>query len=149
MAMNKDERTRRRALAKMLHVHESLSQKEIAARVGVSEVSISKWNKEDNWDSLKASITITKEEQLKNLYRQLAAINRCIAERDGNKYATTQEADTISKLANAINKMESDIGVAEKVAVSKKFLNWVRRFDIEKAQEITPLFDAFIKESLR
>lgn len=137
-----------RTLAKMLFVHESLTQKEISSRIGVSEVTISKWANTDNWESYKVSITITKEEQLKSLYRQLSALNNDIAERE-QKYPTASEADAISKLANAIDKMESDIGVSDIVSVGKKFLTWVRKFDLKKAQDITPLFDSFIKDNLR
>lgn len=149
MSMTKKEAGQKRELARMLFIHENLTQKEISARVGVSEVSISKWAKNDNWDSLKVSITLTKEEQLKNLYRQLSEINKQIAERDGNRFASTPEAEVISKLANAIDKMESDIGVADIVSVGKKFINWLRRFDVKMAQQITPLYDAFIKDNLR
>jgi len=138
-----------RELAKMLFIHESLTQKEIAGRIGVSEVTISKWANADNWDSLKVSITITKEEQLKNLYRQLSAINEVIADRPDRRYATTTEADLICKLANAIDKMETDIGVSDIVSVGKKFIDWMRRFDLKKAQEFTLLYDAFIKDNLR
>lgn len=147
--MNKKEALQKRDLAKLLFIHETLTQKEVAARVGVSEVTISKWAKADAWDSLKVSITITKEEQLKNLYRQLSEINKAISERDDRKYATTAEADTISKLANAIDKMETDIGVSDIISVGKKFITWMRKFDLKKAQEFTPLFDAFIKDNLR
>jgi transcriptional regulator with XRE-family HTH domain len=133
----------------MLFTYECLTQKEIAGRVGVSEVTISKWAKADSWESLKVSITITKEEQLKNLYRQLAAINEQIASRPDKRFATAAEADTISKLANAIDKMESDIGVADIVSVGKKFLMWLRKFDVTRAVELTPLYDSFIKENLR
>lgn len=149
MARTKKEMQQLRELAKMLFIHESLTQKEIAGRVGVSEVTASKWAISDNWDGMRVSITITKEEQLKNLYRQLSEINKTIAEREERRYATTQEADTISKLANAIEKMESDIGVSDIVEVGKKFIVWVRKFDLKKAQEITPLFDSFIKDNLR
>lgn len=146
--MTKKESELIRGQAKLLFVYENLTQKEIAARVGVSEVTLSKWATKEKWDSLKVSITITKEEQLKSLYRQLSAMNAAIAERE-QKYATAAEADTISKLANTIDKMESDIGVADIVSVGKKWLTWLRNFDLKKAQEITPLFDAFIKDSLR
>ncbi len=135
--------------AKMLFLHENLSQKEIADRVHISEVSLSKWINIENWDSLKVSITITREEQLKNLYRQLSELNRKIAEREESRYANPAEADTISKLAGAINKMESDIGVADIVSVGKKFIGFVRAYDVKKAQEITPLFDSFLKDSLK
>lgn len=149
MAMTKKEANQKRELAKMLFLHEAVTQKEIAERIGVSEVTVSKWAKADNWDSLKVSVTITKDEQLKSLYRQLAAINNEIAGRDGQKYATPAEADAISKLANAIGKMESDVGVSDIISVAKKFLTWMRKFNLVKAQELTPLFDSFIKDNLR
>jgi transcriptional regulator with XRE-family HTH domain len=145
----KKEMQDRRELAKMLFIHEQLSQKEISSRVSVSEVTISKWAKADSWESHRVSITITKEEQLKNLYRQLSEMNRAISEREGKKYATASEADAISKLAGAIEKMETDVGIADIVSVAKKFLSWMRKFDLVKAQEITPIFDAFIKDNLR
>jgi hypothetical protein len=110
---------------------------------------VSRWAQAENWDQLRVSITITREEQLRNLYRQLSAINQVIAEREGQKYATPSEADTIGKLAAAINKMENDTGIADIVSVSKKFLTWIRKTDLPKAQEFVPWFDAFIKDNLR
>jgi len=145
----KKEMQDKRDHAKLLFIHEQLNQKEIAARIKVSEVTISKWANADSWDGLRVSITITKEEQLKNLYRQLAEMNKAIAERDEKKYASSSEADAISKLATAIDKMESDVGIADIVSVAKKFLTWLRKFDLSKAQEMTPLFDAFVKDNLR
>jgi uncharacterized protein YjcR len=147
--MTKKEAEQKRDLARMLFLHECLTQKEVAQRVGVSEVTISKWAGADGWDSLKVSITITKEEQLKNLYRQLSAINEEIASRPERRFATSAEADLICKLANAIDKMETDVGVSDIVSVGKKFIDWIRKFDLKKAQEFTPLFDAFIKDNLR
>lgn len=145
----KKEMQDKRDHAKLLFIHEQLNQKEIAARIKVSEVTISKWANADSWDGLRVSITITKEEQLKNLYRQLAEMNKAIAERDDKKYASSSEADAISKLATAIDKMESDVGIADIVSVAKKFLTWLRKFDLVKAQDMTPLFDAFVKDNLR
>lgn len=147
--MNRKERETKRDLAKLLFVHETLSQKEVASRIGVSEQTVCRWAREDNWDQYRVSLTITKETQLHNLYLQLAAINDGIATRDGKKYASPSEADTITKLASAIDKMESDVGIADIVSVGKKFLTWLRRSDLKQAQVITPLFDAFIKENLR
>jgi DNA-binding transcriptional regulator LsrR (DeoR family) len=147
--MKKKEREQIRELARLLFIHETLTQKEVAARMGVSEQTVSRWAQAENWDQLRVSITITREEQLRNLYRQLSAINQVIAEREGQKYATPSEADTIGKLAAAINKMENDTGIADIVSVSKKFLTWIRKTDLPKAQEFVPWFDAFIKDNLR
>mgnify|MGYP002601704983 CR=1 FL=1 len=66
----------KKAWAKTLYTRETLTQAEIAERVGVSRVTVNNWIGKGNWEQLKASITITREEQLKNLYRQLAELKK-------------------------------------------------------------------------
>lgn len=135
--------------AKLLFLRENLMQKEIASRVGVSAVTINKWVNNEKWEQLKVSITITREEQLKNLYRQLAEINNAISGRDDKKFATPSEADTITKLANAIEKMETDVGLADIQSSFRKFLSWLRTFDLPEAQRLVNLFDDFIKTIIK
>ena len=140
--------TQKREWAQLLYINEHISQKEIAERVKVSKVTMNKWVKEGKWDEMKASLTITREEQLKRLYNQIAALNKEIAERETQRYATPAESDTLSKLASAINKMEIEIGLSDIISVSRRFLEWVRRVDIDKAKEFSGLFDGFIKDNL-
>ncbi|MDL2315044.1 DUF1804 family protein [Bacteroidales bacterium OttesenSCG-928-C19] len=142
-------KTELREHAKLLFIYENLTQKEIAVRLDVSDQSIVRWKKEDNWETLKASITITREQQLQNLYTQLADLNNSISARElGKRHATTPEADTISKLSNAIAKLENDIGIADIISVSKKTLEFIRKTEPEKAKELSFYFDAFIKDRL-
>lgn len=68
-------------LAKILYVNEYLSQKEIAERLVVTEKTVGKWVKEGNWESLKVSMLVTKDNQLTSLYRQLENINTEIQNR--------------------------------------------------------------------
>jgi hypothetical protein len=35
------------------------------------------------------------------------------------------------------------------IETAKRFIQWVKKFDFEKAKELTVLFDGFIKDSLR
>lgn len=139
----------KKQLAKTLFLHENITQLEIAERVNVRPATISKWVNDGKWADLKVSISITKEEQLKNLYNQLKALNETISSREEKNYASSAEADTITKLANAISKMEGDVGVADTIAVISKFLEWLRKFDLKQAQELTPLCDGFIQEQLK
>jgi DNA-binding XRE family transcriptional regulator len=67
--------------AKILFVNENISQKEIALRLNVTEKTIGKWAKDDNWDSLKVSMLVTKDNQLTSLYKQLETINHEITTR--------------------------------------------------------------------
>lgn len=136
----------KKEIAQILYTKENLTQLEIAERVGSSRQTISKWIKEGNWEMLKVSITITKEEQLKSLYRQLAELNKAISEKDeGLRFPTTAEADTISKLANAIKKLETEVGLSDIIATFSEFLKWMRSFDLDKAKEIAPLLDSFVQ----
>ena len=139
----------RKEWAKLLFVKENLTQAEIAERVGVSRVTVNKWINTENWEHLKVSVTITKEEQLKSLYRQLAELNDKIAEREpGERFANVKEADTISKLANAIKKMETEVGLADITSVFSDLLKWPRTYDTEQAKQICPVLDAYVKSKL-
>lgn len=136
--------------AKMSYLKEHLTQSEVAERVGVSKQTLCKWVKTEKWEELKTSVSLTREEQLGNLYRQVAEINKAIAARpDGERFATSKEADTINKLAAAIEKMEKETGISDIISVSKGFLDWLRRTDIAKAKELSNYFDAYIKDRLQ
>lgn len=136
--------------AKMLYLKEHVTQKEIAERVGVNKMTIGKWVKDEKWEELKTSLSITREEQLGNLYLQISEINKTIVSRkEGERYATPKEADAINKLASAIEKLERETGIAETISVSQGFLDWMRRTDVEKAKELSQYFEAYIKDRLR
>ncbi|UBD75702.1 DDE transposase family protein [Parabacteroides goldsteinii] len=136
--------------AKMLFVKEHLTQKEIAERVGISTVTMTKWVKVEKWEVLKTSLSVTREEQLANFYRQIAEINNNIANREpGLRYASAEEANMINKLATAIEKMEKETGISDIISVSKDLLDWLRKTDIDKAKELSNYFDAYIKDRLK
>lgn len=128
----------------------TITQKEIASRVGTSEKTISAWINREGWDRLRVSLLTTRETQLSNLYAQLSALNTEIAQREvGKQYPTNKEADVISKITASIQKLEMDLSISDIVNVSKRMLDWLRAADLEKAKEMSGLFDGFIKDSIR
>jgi len=139
----------KKSWAQTLYLKENLTQQEIADRVGVSRVTVSKWIRDGKWEEHKAGLTITREQQIANLYRQVAEINRSIESRpDGERFANAGEADILSKLSSAIRKMEADAGISDIISVLTQFINFIRPVDLEKAKEVTRLADAFIKSKL-
>jgi transcriptional regulator with XRE-family HTH domain len=135
--------------AKMLFVREHLSQKEISQRVGVSEQTMSKWANSENWDKLKKSLLITKQEELGNLYEQLTELNALIKNRpEGQRFANHKEALILDKLTAAIRQMETETSIADVVDVSMKFGDYVRIAAPEKVKDVTELQDSFIKSML-
>ena len=135
--------------AKTLYMRENLTQQEIAERVGVSRVTVSNWVRAGKWEEQKAGLTLTRQEQVANLYRQVAEINRAISARaEGERFPNSKEADILGKLSAAIRNMEQEPGIADIISVLTGFIEWVRPFDLEKAKELTRLADAYIKDKL-
>ena len=131
----------KKGYARTLYLKDNLTQQEIADKVGVSRNTINRWIAAEKWEEMK--------QQVASLHRQVAEINRVISEREeGKRYANAAEADTLNKLATAIKKMETDVGVADIISVGMKFINWLRPFDLDKSKEFLRLWDAFIKDSL-
>ena len=64
--------TQKKEWAKTLYLKENLTQQEIADRVGVSRVSVSNWVRAGKWEEQRVGITLTREEQIRSLYRQVA-----------------------------------------------------------------------------
>ncbi|HBG39914.1 MAG TPA: DDE transposase family protein [Porphyromonadaceae bacterium] len=135
--------------ARTLYLKENLTQQEISDRVGVSRQTVIRWMQKEKWEDLKTSFTLTREEQIRMLYRQVAEINKTISEKpEGERFATSKEADIIGKLAAAIDKMETDVGIKDMCEVGAKFKEWLRVFDLNKAKEFVVLFDAFVEDHL-
>lgn len=135
--------------AKTLYLRENLTQQEIADRVGCSRQTVSNWMRAGKWEEHRAGITLTRQQQVANLYRQVAEVNRVIASRpEGERFASSKEADILGKLASAISRMEQEVGIADKISVLTGFIGYVRQLDLKKAQELTLMADAYIKDSL-
>lgn len=144
MSKMTSEQMRRWALT--MYLNENRTQAEIAEACGVSRQTIIRWSKADKWDEHKVSLTMTREEQIKNLQRQIAEINNGILDREaGQRFATPKEADTIAKLTTSINKLETETGIHEIVGVAQRFIAWLRPVDLELTKTFTRLFDKFIK----
>lgn len=138
--------SQKKSIAKELYLHGDYTFEEIASKVGTVRQTIARWAKDDGWADVKASMTVGKENTLKNLYAHVHSINEAILKRDeGERTPTPKEADILSKLAAAIDKLESESGIRELVSSGMAFLNWLRGIDPQKAIEYTELWDAFIK----
>lgn len=151
MAGTKETIQRKKEFAKLLYSTQGVtSQRELATRVGVSEVTISKWVNKERWETLRANVIITKEQQLKRFYDQVVELNDAIAKRpEGERYASSSEADTLIKITRAINELETETNLSEAMEVLKKFIIHIRHTDFAKAQEVTDLADEFIKTLIK
>ena len=140
----------RKEWAELLYARTMMTQKEISERVGVSQITMSKWKEAGNWDKLRTSFYITKGQELSRIYQQISELNNSISSRnEGERYASTREADIITKLAAAAKQLESETSISEIVDVFIEFTDWLRENDFNRAREISDLMDAFIKHKLQ
>lgn len=128
-------REQKKDYARQLYLNDSsITQAEIADKVGVSKVTICKWVKEGKWEELQTSLLVGKEEQLARLYRQLRKLTDAIDGREeGCDFAGSKDADAILKITAAIKNLETETNIAEKMATGK---------------EVAKLFNAYIKSCL-
>lgn len=147
----KDTIQRKKDYAKLLYTVEGVTvQKELSERVGISLVTINKWVNKENWESLRASVIITKENELKRMYMQITELNDAIMARPkGERFASSKEADILVKLTAAVRELETDTSVADTIEVLKNFINNIREDDYAQAKKITALADVFIKSLLK
>lgn len=142
--------TQKKELAKILYTKENLTQAEIAERVGASRVTVGKWINTENWAVLKVSITLTKEQEIKNFYQQMVELNEVIMNREkGSRFPDTKEASILSIIGSTIKSLETEIGLSDIINTFSEFLKWLRTFDIEKAKEIAPILDAFVQSKVK
>lgn len=136
--------------AQQLYCEGKLTQKSIAEKVEVSERTMVKWVEEGNWDRLRKSLLISKQEILSSLYDMLHELKERIREREqGSRYPDSKEADQIMKLTASIENIEEETNLADVMEVGKRFIQFVQQVDWEKAKEIVDLYDGFIRECLK
>lgn len=144
MGLSKHEQ---REHARLLYVGERITLKEVAERVGVTEKTIGKWCKEDNWDKLRESLLTTRQTQLTRWYTQLDAITSAIEAR--NNIPTNQEADTMSKITSNIQKLEVEVGIGEIVETGKKLITFIQQINLEDAKMFKNYFDEYINNRVK
>jgi transposase-like protein len=133
--------------AEMLFLQGDVSQKEIAAKVGTSENTITKWKEAGNWDKLRKSMLTTKTEILRNLYNILDKINGKLKEEDS--IGDTKIADMYVKYTAAIKNLETETSIGQIAEVARMFVNWLQTIDPQFALTVLNHFDKFIKEQLK
>ena len=121
--MTKAELEKKKDLARALFLS-GLEQTEIADKVGVSRVTISKWCTADGWKEARAAKNITRPELVNKL---LLTIDKLIQQvnqsEDPNLISSL--GDKLSKLASVIQKLDKQANVVSAIEVFMAFSKWL------------------------
>lgn len=148
--MEKEELTneQKKEFAKLMFLKENVTQQEIADRVGVSRVTINKWAKE--WEGIKLNLLQTRQERISSTLAQLDELDRSIANKEeGKRFPSASEADIRRKLTADLEALEQEASLRDIYNVSRRFLDWLRLHNSDKAKELSDYFDSYIKEQMK
>lgn len=122
-AMTKAESEKRRSLARALFLS-GMEMAEIADKVDVSRVTISKWCAADGWREARAAKSITRPELVNKL---LIAIDSLIEQvnQSNDPKMIAGLGDKLSKLSSVIEKLDKKANVVTAVEVFMAFSKWL------------------------
>ena len=122
--MKKAEVENKKSLARSLYMA-GMEQQEIAEKVGVSRVTVSKWCTAEGWKEARAAKSISRPELVNKL---LVAIDKLIAQvnASGDPEAIGTLADKLAKLSATIEKLDKKANVIDAIEVFMAFNRWIQ-----------------------
>ena len=134
----------KKVIAEGLFIKTTLTRKEIAAQVGVSQTTLRDWIEKGGWESIKQSGTIKFQALLEESIKQLEAINKRINDEHGgvpNKELSDAKA-VIRKEIEVLSKKP----LFRYVEVMEDFQGWTTKHHPEDLQKVTKLSMKFIED---
>lgn len=145
----KEELDKLKNWAKILITKEGHTQLSASEIVNISATTMNKWYNDGKWAELSKNILLTRSEQLTKLYKELEEFNNFIATKaEGKRFADSKEGDARSKLMKNIEQFEEEASLPEIIHSCQGLLEFIRKVDLKKAQELSTFIDAFIKSKL-
>lgn len=133
--MTKAETEKKKSLARSLYMA-GMEQQEIADKVEVSRVTISKWCGAEGWKEARAAKNVTRPELVNKL---LLTIDTLITQVNGSDDPALIAGlgDKLAKLSSVIEKLDKKANVVDAIEVFMAFSKWIE-FRSSVDPEVTP-----------
>ncbi len=133
--MTKAETEKKKSLARTLYMA-GLGQNEIADKVDVSRVTVSKWCNTEGWKEARAAKNVTRPELVNKL---LLTIDTLITQVNDSKDPALVAGlgDKLAKLSAVIEKLDKKANVVDVIEVFMAFSKWIE-FRSTVDPEVTP-----------
>lgn len=131
--------------ARNLYFQTDMTQTDIADIIGVSDQTVYRWIKQNNWKQMKEAARQAPIAIVEMFYKQLYALNSSICNRD-EPIPTLQESEINRKLINSIDKLKKQASLSENIQVLMGFTGFLNRIDNELAKTVVLHADRYLKE---
>ncbi len=132
--MTRKEREEKKDRARLYYMRGE-SQKSIASIVGISEVSVSKWVKEENWDLKRAAEKVTRPELVNQNLQMIAELQRAVINSDNPGEEARKVSDQINKLAVAIERLDKKTNIVQIQDGFIAFSKWLQQHPSLRSQQ--------------
>lgn len=121
------------------------TQQQIADKLGVTPVTVSRWARRDNWQELRDAASNSRGNNIKAMYAELTEINNAIqAREEGKRYANNSESLVRNRLVTNIQQLENKYNLSHLIGIGQDLCNWIADTDLAKAQEVADIYDKFV-----
>jgi len=130
-----------RSIAEQMYIEQNMTAKAISETLHISEVSLSKWKKEGNWEQRRNELLSAPHKLRELLLNQLKNVAQ------GEEL--TINADALAKISKVIESLSDKVSPQAVFSVFKEFDNWMSQQDPQKATEITEFHKQFLLYKIR
>lgn len=135
MYMTKAETEKKKSLARSLYMA-GMEQQEIAEKVEVSRVTVSKWCGAEGWKEARAAKNVTRPELVNKLLLTIDTLITQVNESD-DPTLIAGLGDKLAKLSSVIEKLDKKANVVDAIEVFMAFSKWIE-FRSSIDPEVTP-----------
>lgn len=126
---------KKKALARSLYLS-GMEQQEIADKVEVSRVTISKWCNADGWKEARAAKNVTRQELVNKLLLSIDTL-LTLVNNSGDPQAVAGLGDKLVKMSSVIEKLDKKASVVDAIEVFMAFSKWLE-YRSQTDPEVTP-----------
>jgi len=135
--------------ARILYIRDRLTQGEVSIKTGVHHNTINRWSVEGGWKNLRRDSAAIREQQIDYMLDELIELNASILRKPEEKrYADAEEGGIRRKLVQSIKDLQSGIPLYTVMEVAKEAVSFMCKIDVQKAVELSALFDKYIESIL-
>ena len=133
--MTKADIEKKKSLARTLYLS-GMEQQEIAEKVDMSRVTISKWCSAEGWKEARAAKNITRPELVNKLLLTIDTLITQVNESD-DPALIAGLGDKLAKLSSVIEKLDKKANVVDAIEVFMAFSKWLE-YRSQTDPEVTP-----------
>ncbi|GAA4354109.1 hypothetical protein GCM10023185_15450 [Hymenobacter saemangeumensis] len=143
---NKD----KKELALSLFLNTDKSQKEIAARLEVSENTLSTWANAGGWATIKGANTATRPQIIADLYQQISLIkDKAVDDEGKRRVMNTHETQAIRMISKSISELDKRLSIDTYITVIEEMMTWLFEVAPALAKSIMPKVDGFVDSKFK